>query len=94
MVQKINLKWKNLKDGKCPQCSKQMVDAFVRTNPFYCDCGFTISQEKFEKIVNDMYKPKSQSTEFMTESERLHELNNYGRKPRSEDFSDSPHLNN
>jgi hypothetical protein len=87
------MNWKALKDSKCPQCGKLMVDAFIKTNPYYCECGFKISQEKFEKIVGDMYKPKTKSTEYQSEDDRLSELNNYGRNKVSEDFSDSPHLN-
>ena len=86
------MNWKALKNAECPQCGKKMKDAFVLENPYYCTCGFKISQEKFEKIVKDMYAPKQKTTEFLTEDERLSELNNMGRDKVSEDFSDSPHL--
>ena len=49
-------------------------------------CDFTISKEKFDKIVGDLYKPKSQRTE----TDNLSELNNLGHDLVSGDFSDSP----
>lgn len=43
---------------------------------------FSVNYHKFEKIVNDLYKPKS----FQSEDDRLSELNNFGRKELTEGF--------
>ena len=43
-------------------------------------CDFTISKEKFEKIVNDLYQPKK----YRSEEQNLSDLNNLGRKEISD----------
>lgn len=84
------MKWKNLKDFKCPSCGGELQHIVPRG--IECKtCPFLISHAKFEKIIADMYKRKE--TDYLDDpDERLSELNNYGRKPMSEDFSDSPFL--
>ena len=81
------MNWKNLKNNKCPECTSLLLG---RNGCEYAclNCGFVISNEKFEKIVNDLYKPKK----FQSDDDRLSELNNLGRKEVTEDFSDSPFL--
>ena len=84
------MNWKKLKDNKCPKCSS---DLKADNCCYVCsriDCTFTIRQKKFEKIVNDLYKPKSQRLAFFDEN--LSELNNLGREEVAEDFSDSKFL--
>ncbi len=61
---------------KCSSIKKE------KTAAKFC---FIISKTKFKSIVEKKYnKPTVQS-----EEDRLSELNNLGRKPVSEDFSDS-----
>jgi len=48
------MKWKNLKENKCPQCDKSFgYKAFSqRLGYIVCDCGFKISNKRFSEIVN------------------------------------------
>lgn len=84
------MNWLNLKNNKCPSCSCFLTRApFSSTASSYCNsCNFRISSEKFDKIVNGLYKKKRSPTY----EENLSELNNLGREKMSEDFSDSPTL--
>ena len=88
------MNWNNLKNGKCPKCNA--VVGFESVKQMYtCSnmaegCDFRIGKEKFEKIVNDLYKPKNRPS-F---NDNLSELNNLGREVIAEDFSDSPFLDN
>ena len=53
------MKWRNLKNNKCPQCTSSLMFEIKLGNHLSCTkCNFGISMEKFEKIVNDLYKPK------------------------------------
>lgn len=72
---------------KCPKCGGS-ISALL-----YCkdlDCGFSISKEKFDVIVEDLYKPKFRRQ--IATDENLSDLNNFGLDEVAEDFSDSPHL--
>jgi len=45
------MKWCNLKQNKCPQCSKDFFDfqpTFIK-----CPCGFSISLKRFNEIVSE-----------------------------------------
>lgn len=45
--------WKNLQKNKCPQCNKDITAAYnPKTRLFECKCGFRISIQKFQQIVN------------------------------------------
>lgn len=85
------MKWINLKDFKCPECSallnQSLLDSFYRCT----GCAFKIDKSKFDSIVADFYSKKSRS--LKSDLEKLSEWNNFGRKKVTEDFSDSPHLN-
>lgn len=41
------MKWFNLKNNKCPQCSKALYG-------YSCPCGFRISEKRWKEIVADM----------------------------------------
>jgi DNA-directed RNA polymerase subunit RPC12/RpoP len=46
------MKWHNLKQNKCPQCSKSLVSSYdIASNMFSCPCGFKIGTEKFNSII-------------------------------------------
>lgn len=89
------MNWKALKDGLCPKCGKALKDSGLWLDSIPAlrcpdkSCDFKISESRFKKI----FAPKTKSTAYQSEDERLSELNNYGRNKVSEDFSDSPHLN-
>ena len=85
------MKWANLKSMECPKCGDNLIEM---PNGYQCQqkqelrdgcatalgCQFFITKQKFDEVVSSLYKPRQQSTEFMSEDERLSELNNYGRQ--------------
>ncbi len=71
------INWNNLKNMKCPKC-RERVAADI----------FKISMEKFNKIVDSLYKPKP------VVIDNQFELNNLGTSKIAEDFSDSKVLEN
>ncbi len=80
------MNWKNLKNNKCPKCLGVLThdkDNMI----LYCDdCGdFKIGEERFEEIVNGLYKPKKRQQEDEDER-RMAELNNFGEEDFSEDL--------
>ena len=88
------MNWKALKNNRCPNCGELLVSTLptiretgcATINLMECDtCDFRISKEKFEKIVNDLYKPKKN----LVSKDNMEELNNLGHKKITEDFSDS-----
>lgn len=92
------MNWNNLKTMECPKCGDSLVE---RNESFECEhlhgvregcatplCDFSIGNKKFDEVVNSLYKPKK----FQSGEDRLSELNNFGRKEITEDFSDSSHL--
>lgn len=53
------MKWSNLKDYLCPECGKKLTDNTANKQNHLCmNCHFSIGDEKFKDIVNNMYKPK------------------------------------
>lgn len=53
------MKWNNLKENKCPQCGKSLVNAWNPSkNMFVCLCGFMIGQKRFKEIVSGQIKRK------------------------------------
>jgi len=87
--------WSRLKNNCCPGCASllQMGDSLL--TPFF-NCSnvrcvandgkpFLITEERFNEIIEDMYRPKErQSREY----DNMSALNNLGHEVRSEDFSD------
>lgn len=85
------MNWKNLKSNKCPKCELPLKD--IGEYMACSKCIFSINKEKFEKIVNDLYKPYTKSKDSISD-DNLSELNNLGHEKVAEDFSDSPFLDN
>lgn len=81
--------WENLKKNMCPNCSAYLTRApFSATARHYCGrCTFQIGHDKFEKIVQDLYKPKQKRCD--TFERNFADLQNLGHKEISDDFSDS-----
>lgn len=51
-----DMNWPALVESECPKCGKPLQEDEVE-HRFECssfDCGFSISQEKFEDIVNSI----------------------------------------
>lgn len=80
------LKWRNLRDGRCPKCDAKLnmglLDALYSCTG---ECDFSISREKFDVIA---FGPSRKSFQEM---DNLAALNNLGHELVAEDFSDSPH---
>ena len=82
------MKWSNLKNIKCPQCSSALIPD-TEGDLFKCHtCQFMITKTKFEKVVNNLYKPSKRAPD----EDNLSALNNLGHEKVAEDFSDSPFL--
>ncbi len=81
------MNWNNLKNNECPQCGKVLTPAVSHTGYGCFNCHFTISKAKFDKIVNDLYKPKQKRCGTFDDNGEA--LNNLGHEEVTEDFSDS-----
>jgi len=82
--------WSRLKDNCCPKCRsflqyKALDSAHVCTK---ATCDFSISEKRFNEIIEDMYRPKKQQRGGYTEEDNLSALNNLGFKMPSMDYSD------
>lgn len=79
------MNWNKLKNNKCPNCANVYLTRapFSTIADFYCDkCPFRISAKKFDEIVNSLYKKPN----FISDTDRLSELNNFGRTEMTEGF--------
>lgn len=78
------MNWRALKNVDCPNCIEPLKVPLL--SGFYeCPlCTFKISEEKFDAIVNKLYKPR----QYTTPEDNLSALNNFGHKKISEDYSD------
>lgn len=48
------LRWWHLRENKCPKCGKDFMKfGSITKDAVSCKCGFFISMEKYQKIVND-----------------------------------------
>ena len=83
------MKWNNLKNVKCPACGSGLKTSllsdfyFCVNNPASCD--FKIGKEKYDSVVNNLYKPRAR---YETQEDNLSALNNLGHKEYSQDYSD------
>ena len=64
------MKWNNLKDYKCPKDGEPMKD--IGHYHSCTKCIFSINKEKFDEIVNNIYKPKKRcgGTRLVSENEQ------------------------
>lgn len=60
--------WSRLKNNKCPKCSGMIEKARPKANAHFVyvceysktgDCDFSITQERFDSLLKDLYKPRS-----------------------------------
>ena len=82
------MNWNALKSYKCPKDASPLKDIGEYHACTKNGCVFSINKQKFDSIVADKYQPKK----LRTEEENLSELNNFGRKEITEDFTDSNFL--
>jgi hypothetical protein len=62
------MNWKNLKRNKCPKCGKDTAiespfEFVPATKMLVHKCGFRISEQRYNKIVNDMVDQEIEATE-------------------------------
>lgn len=79
--------WSRLKNFKCPKCNGQLSALLSCQNK---KCDFTITKDRFDRLVADLYRPKGQRC--ATFEINQFELNNMGHEKVREDFSGSPQL--
>lgn len=49
------MKWRNLKNNKCPQCGKDWAFTLKSENGMMTHgCGFKIRESRYQEIVSDM----------------------------------------
>ena len=47
--------WESLSDNKCPLCGLGLIAKLIATWPYYiCTCGFQITEDRFNKITNEL----------------------------------------
>lgn len=68
---KNNMKWSNLKSMKCPKCGGKVTVLLICSNSF---CDFKISKQKFDIIINNLYKTKDDT--YYDGRDNLERLNN------------------
>lgn len=78
------MKWSNLRSFKCPNCEWILHN---KSDDFYkcTGCHYKIYKEVFDNIIFSMTKPR---TKLASEEDNLEELNNLGRQPVPEGFSE------
>lgn len=59
--------WKRLKENKCPRCVSYLMPSSDRSGVYNgvtkCSsktCDFAIGTDKFDDMINDMYRPKKE----------------------------------
>lgn len=88
------MNWGNLKNNDCPKCFAPLKTSGTLLDMEYiCSkfCGFKISEIRFNEIVRDRFKPSKKEQGY---ADHLSQLNNLGMEKVTEDFSDSPVLDN
>jgi hypothetical protein len=61
------MKWYNLKNNKCPKCSKDFmlgltVESNMQPSMFTHKCGFKISEQRYKEIVSGMVSKSLENT--------------------------------
>lgn len=68
------VRWWNLRENKCPKCSKDFFKSAkveISKDSVHCPCGFFITMEKFQSIVNDLNTKDVQQKLDEMENQRL-----------------------
>lgn len=67
--------WNNLKDNKCPKCSYPLTESDSKMHMYCINCtDFFIKKEKFDEVVNSLYKPKRKRYNAFDNMEALNNL--------------------
>lgn len=58
MKDKEQMKWRNLKENKCPKCNADLANAHYNEikEIISCACGFAITKGKMTEIVSDQVR--------------------------------------
>lgn len=68
------MNWNNLKNFECPKCSSMLDEVGSTVRCESLDCDFACSKQKFDQIVESLYKPKIFRTEEEDNQEALNNL--------------------
>ncbi len=85
-MEKMN--WNNLKNMKCPKCGYDLITNNTGSvRMIGCEdeekCDFVIRKDRFDSLIDDIYKGKSKSSykpQFGDDSKNLEYLNNFDQK--------------
>jgi hypothetical protein len=81
--------WSRLKNLKCPNCNKSLEKISGLLGGYSCSsqkCSFTISDIRFDEVVNNLYKRPPTRVHIPTDLENSEDLNNLGLEEESEGF--------
>ena len=59
---------------KCPECGCKLLVYDTESKYRCCSCKFRIRSQRFDEIVNDLYKPKFQRAIIEDNQEALNNL--------------------
>lgn len=68
------MNWKNLKDNACPKCKCPLEEDGDSHRCSSLDCDFSCPHEKFESIVNSLYRPRARAIEPEENLKALNDL--------------------
>lgn len=86
--------WDRLKLMRCPKSNGELQydEVFWIYKCQHPNCDFKINKERFDEVVENLYKPKRQRPQhfgsLLDEESNMSALNNLGRNTMSEDYSD------
>ena len=64
LVKEEQTNWENLSDNKCPLCSLEIIKTIKNGFEYYiCTCGFQITEDKFNKIIQEMQNKRLNAKE-------------------------------
>lgn len=68
------MKWTNLKIMRCPACGRPVQQEILKGMVECKSCNFGVGIDKFEEIVQGMYRPKMRMPEAQDNQEALNSL--------------------
>lgn len=88
------MNWNKLKSMKCPKCGGNLITNNFGSRLIGCEdeenCGFTITQTRFETLVEDIYKGKNKKgyrPKFGDDLKNLEYLNNFDQNKADEEIN-------
>lgn len=68
------MKWNNLKNFECPDCSCKLQAHGIGYLCSNIDCSYFITKQVFDQVISDLYKPPKKRMDL----ENAEALNNLG----------------